>query len=410
MKRDKEIVVIGGGAAGMIAASTAARRGLDVYLIEKNRRLGKKMLITGKGRCNITNSTDIQGLVANIPVNGKFLYSAFSAFSNWDIVAMLEELGVPTKIERGNRIFPKSDRSRDVVDALTRAVIESGTKIVRDEVVKIVSREGRVSHVELKGGQRLYCDSVIVATGGLSYPKTGCTGDGYRFAKANGHKVVPTTPALVPLETYESWVKDVQGLSLKNVQIVLVDENENKIYEDFGEMLFTHFGVSGPIILSASSYIHNLNKNKYKLIIDLKPALSMEKLDRRLQRDFEKYSRKIFSNSLGDLLPRALIPVVIELSGILPSKEVNQITREERLSLAHLLKNMELNIKSFRPIEEAIVTSGGVDTKEIDPKTMESRLIDGLYFAGEVIDVSGYTGGFNLQIAFSTGYLAGASC
>lgn len=410
MKRDKEIVVIGGGAAGMIAASTAARRGLDVYLIEKNRRLGKKMPITGKGRCNITNSTDIQGLVANIPVNGKFLYSAFSAFSNWDIVAMLEELGVPTKIERGNRIFPKSDRSRDVVDALTRAVIESGTKIVRDEVVKIVSREGRVSHVELKGGQRLYCDSVIVATGGLSYPKTGCTGDGYRFAKANGHKVVPTTPALVPLETYESWVKDVQGLSLKNVQIVLVDENENKIYEDFGEMLFTHFGVSGPIILSASSYIHNLNKNKYKLIIDLKPALSMEKLDRRLQRDFEKYSRKIFSNSLGDLLPRALIPVVIELSGILPSKEVNQITREERLSLAHLLKNMELNIKSFRPIEEAIVTSGGVDTKEIDPKTMESRLIDGLYFAGEVIDVSGYTGGFNLQIAFSTGYLAGASC
>lgn len=410
MKRDKEIVVIGGGAAGMIAASTAARRGLDVYLIEKNRRLGKKMLITGKGRCNITNSTDIQGLVANIPVNGKFLYSAFSAFSNWDVVAMLEELGVPTKVERGNRIFPKSDRSRDVVDALTRAVIESGTKIVRDEVVKIVSREGRVSHVELKGGQRLYCDSVIVATGGLSYPKTGCTGDGYRFAKANGHKVVPTTPALVPLETYESWVKDVQGLSLKNVQIVLVDENENKIYEDFGEMLFTHFGVSGPIILSASSYIHNLNKNKYKLIIDLKPALSMEKLDRRLQRDFEKYSRKIFSNSLGDLLPRALIPVVIELSGILPSKEVNQITREERLSLAHLLKNMELNIKSFRPIEEAIVTSGGVDTKEIDPKTMESRLIDGLYFAGEVIDVSGYTGGFNLQIAFSTGYLAGASC
>lgn len=410
MAKDRKVVIVGGGAAGMIAAATAADRGLDVYLIEKNRRLGKKMLITGKGRCNITNNTDLQGLVANIPVNGKFLYSAFSEFSNWDIVAMLEDLGVPTKVERGERIFPKSDRAKDVVDALSRAVMDSGAKIVRDEVLAVVSRDGKVSYVELRGGGRLYCDSVIIATGGLSYPKTGSTGDGYTFAKGNGHNVVKPTPALVPLETYESWVKDVQGLSLKNIQIRLLDEKADTIYKDFGEMLFTHFGVSGPVILSASSYISSLNKKKYKLIIDLKPALSMEKLDSRLQRDFEKYSRKIFSNSLGDLLPRALIPVVIELSGILPDKEVNQITREERLGLVHLLKNMELNIKSFRPIEEAIITSGGVDTREINPKTMESKLIEGLYFAGEVIDVSGYTGGFNLQIAFSTGYLAGASC
>lgn len=410
LARGNRVVVIGGGAAGLIAATTAAEIGHDVYLIEKNRRLGKKMLITGKGRCNITNNTDMEGLIANVPVNGRFLYSAFNAFSNWDIVAMLEDLGVPTKVERGERIFPKSDRAKDVVDALARAARRSGVRIVQDQVLDVTAKGERVEWVTLKMGGRLYCDRAIIATGGLSYPRTGSTGDGYRFARANGHNIIEPKPALVPLETYESWVKDVQGLSLRNIQITLLDEDDDIVYRDFGEMLFTHFGVSGPVILSASSYIHNLDRKKYKLVIDLKPALSEEKLDSRLQRDFEKYSRKIFSNALDDLLPRALIPIVIELSGISPIKEVNQITRKERLQLLHVLKNIRLDIKAFRPIEEAIITSGGVDTKEIDPKTMESKLVQGLYFAGEVMDVSAYTGGFNLQIAFSTGYLAGASC
>ncbi len=410
MEENKRVVVIGGGAAGMIAAATAANRGLDVYLVEKNRRLGKKMLITGKGRCNITNNTDIEGMVRSIPINGRFLYSAFNAFSNWDIVNLLEKLGVKTKVERGGRVFPKSDRASDVVDALAKFVVKSGVNIIQDEVLEVISREGDISHVELKKGGSFRCDSVIVATGGLSYPKTGSTGDGYRFAKDNGHTVISTRPALVPLEVYEDWVREVQGLSLKNIGIKVLDVNGKLVYEDFGEMLFTHFGVSGPVILSASTCMYDLNKNKYTLIIDLKPALSMEQLDRRIIRDFEKYSRKIFSNSLDDLLPKKLIPVIINLSDISTHKEVNQITREERLRLANLLKNLELNIKSFRPIDEAIITSGGVSVKEIDPKTMESKLVDGLYFAGEIIDVNGYTGGFNLQIAFSTGYLAGMNC
>ena len=405
-----KVVVIGGGAAGMMTAATAARRGLDVYLVEKNKRLGKKMLITGKGRCNITNNVDIEGMINNIPVNGKFLYSAFNAFSNWDMVSLLEKLGVPTKVERGGRIFPKSDRAADVVDALSKFVIKSGAKIVRDEVIDVVSRDNTIYYVLLKEGGKVYCDSVVVATGGLSYPKTGCTGDGYRFARSNGHTIVPTKPALVPLEVYEDWVKEVQGLSLKNVGVKIIDEGQNIIYEDFGEMLFTHFGVSGPVILSASSFIGDLKTNKYTLIIDLKPALSMEQLDKRVQRDFNKYSRKIFSNSLNDLLPKKLIPVVVELSGISPQKLVNQITKQERQNLVVLLKNMMLDIKGFRPIDEAIITSGGVSVREIDPRTMESKIVKGLYFAGEVIDINGYTGGFNLQIAFSTGYLAGMSC
>ncbi|HHW70262.1 MAG TPA: NAD(P)/FAD-dependent oxidoreductase [Clostridiales bacterium] len=410
MVTKNKVVVIGGGAAGMMTAATAARRGLDVYLVEKNKRLGKKMLITGKGRCNITNNVDIEGMINNIPVNGKFLYSAFNAFSNWDMVSLLEKLGVPTKVERGGRIFPKSDRAADVVDALSKFVIKSGAKIVRDEVIDVVSRDNTIYYVLLKEGGKVYCDSVVVATGGLSYPKTGCTGDGYRFARSNGHTIVPTKPALVPLEVYEDWVKEVQGLSLKNVGVKIIDEGQNIIYEDFGEMLFTHFGVSGPVILSASSFIGDLKTNKYTLIIDLKPALSMEQLDKRVQRDFNKYSRKIFSNSLNDLLPKKLIPVVVELSGISPQKLVNQITKQERQNLVVLLKNMMLDIKGFRPIDEAIITSGGVSVQEIDPRTMESKIVKGLYFAGEVIDINGYTGGFNLQIAFSTGYLAGMSC
>ncbi|NMA94853.1 MAG: NAD(P)/FAD-dependent oxidoreductase [Clostridiales bacterium] len=394
----------------MMAAATAANRGLEVYLIEKNRRLGQKVLITGKGRCNITNGTDIQGFVDNVPVNGRFLYSAFNAFSNWDTVAMLEDFGVPIKIERGNRIFPKSDRAKDVVYAMTERLKRSGAHIVQDEAKAVVSKDGCVSYVELQNNGKLYVDSIIVATGGLSYPKTGSTGDGYRFARENGHTIVKPEPALIPLEIYENWPKELQGLTLKNIKIKVLDNKEKSVYEDFGEMLFTHFGVSGPVILSASSYIKKPQENRYKLRIDLKPALSIETLDNRVQRDFGKYSRKIFSNALDDLLPRAMIPIIINLSQISPVKEVNQITREERLRIVHLLKALELSIKSFRPIKEAIVTAGGVSTDEIDPKTMESRLINGLYFAGELIDVNGYTGGFNLQIAFSTGYLAGSSC
>jgi len=406
----KKVVVIGGGAAGMMAAGTAAGRGLNVTLIEKNNRLGKKLLITGKGRCNITNNADIEDFIQNVPVNGSFLYSAFYTFPNTSLIELLNQLGLKTKVERGGRVFPESDKASDVVKTLEKYMKQSKVNIVHGEVVQIKTHHKKVTGVVLKTGQEIAADSIIVATGGMSYPETGSTGDGYRFARQLGHTVTELKPSLVSLETKEDWVKKLQGLSLKNVQVCLYNSHHKKIFSDFGEMLFTHYGVSGPIILSASSHIRNLQNEDYYLVIDLKPALSNEQLDKRIQRDFEKYSRKYYINALDDLLPKKLIPVVVELSGIAYDKPVNQITKAERLGIVELLKNLSLHIKGFRPLKEAIVTSGGVHVDEINPATMESKLIEGLYFAGEVIDVDAYTGGFNLQIAFSTGYLAGLNC
>jgi len=410
IKLPKKVVVIGGGAAGMMAAGTAAKRGLDVTLVEKNKRMGRKLLITGKGRCNITNNTDIEGLIENVPVNGNFLYSAFYTFSNTDLIELLNSLGLKTKVERGGRVFPESDKASDVVEALEKYMKQSKVKVVQGEVVEIKTDGERVCGVLLKNGQEISAESIIIATGGLSYPGTGSTGDGYRFAKQLGHHVTPLKPSLVPLITKESWVKRLQGLSLKNIEINVYNSNNKKVYSDFGEMLFTHFGVSGPVILSASSHMKNIDREIYKMVIDLKPALSEEQLDKRIQRDFEKYSRKHYINSLDDLLPKKLIPIVAELSQIDFDKPVHQITRAERHHIVNILKNFTLHITGFRPITEAIITSGGIDVDEIHPGTMESKIIKGLYFAGEVIDVNAYTGGFNLQIAFSTGYLAGYSC
>ena len=406
----KRVVIIGGGPAGMMAGGTAGSRGLEVFLIEKNRTLGKKLLLTGKGRCNFTNDTDLQGLIDNIPVNGRFLYSAFSKFSSRDLIKFFNNLGVRTKVERGGRVFPESDRAEDILKALERYIRDNSVRIIQGEVKRVLKEDGRVLGVILSDGRFISSNSVIIATGGLSYPQTGSTGDGYRFARELGHSIVPPKPSLVPLEIEESWVSDLQGLTLKNVSIRVFDQFGREVYTDLGEMLFTHFGISGPIVLSASSHMRDIDKNRYRVVIDLKPGLTEEALDRRIQRDFEKYSRRYFVNSLGELLPRSLIPVVVELSGIPRDKYVNQISREERRILVKLLKGLDLTVSRFRPIEEAIVTSGGVNVNEINPSTMESKLVKGLFFAGEVIDVDGYTGGFNLQIAFSTGYVAGSYC
>jgi len=406
----KRLVIIGGGPAGMMAGGTAGSRGLEVLLIEKNRTLGKKLLLTGKGRCNFTNDTDLQGLIDNIPVNGRFLYSAFSKFSNKDLIRFFNDLGVRTKVERGGRVFPESDRAEDILKALERYIRDNNVRVIHGEVKRVLKEDNRVLGVILSDGRFIASDSVIVATGGLSYPQTGSTGDGYRFARELGHSIVPPKPSLVPLEIEEPWVSDLQGLTLKNVSIKVFDQFGKEVYTDLGEMLFTHFGISGPIVLSASSHMRDIDKNRYRIVIDLKPGLTEEALDRRVQRDFEKYSRRYFINSLGELLPRSLIPVVVELSGIPRDKYVNQISREERRILVKLLKGLNLTVSRFRPIEEAIVTSGGVNVSEINPSTMESKLVKGLFFAGEVIDVDGYTGGFNLQIAFSTGYVAGSFC
>jgi len=406
----KRLVIIGGGPAGMMAGGTAGSRGLEVLLIEKNRTLGRKLLLTGKGRCNFTNDTDLQGLIDNIPVNGRFLYSAFSKFSNRDLIRFFNDLGVRTKVERGGRVFPESDRAEDILKALERYIRDNNVRVIHGEVKRGLKEDNRVLGVILSDGRFIASDSVIIATGGLSYPQTGSTGDGYRFARELGHSIVPPKPSLVPLEIEEPWVSDLQGLTLKNVSIRVFDQFGKEVYTDLGEMLFTHFGISGPIVLSASSHMRDIDKNRYRIVIDLKPGLTEEALDRRVQRDFEKYSRRYFINSLGELLPRSLIPVVVELSGIPRDKYVNQISGEERRILVKLLKGLNLTVSRFRPIEEAIVTSGGVNVSEINPSTMESKLVKGLFFAGEVIDVDGYTGGFNLQIAFSTGYVAGSFC
>lgn len=406
----KKVVIIGAGPAGMTAAYSASQNGVDVVLVEKNERVGRKLLITGKGRCNITNNCEVEELIANVNTNGKFLYSAFYTFTNDSVMEMFESLGVRLKTERGNRVFPESDRAMDVVDAMARLIKRKNIKLVTGKTVKdIKEKNGKVESVVLSDGKEIKADAVIIATGGASYQRTGSTGDGYRLAEKLGHKITPLKPSLIGLEIQEDFVHKLKGLSLRNVAINVYGKKNKKIYDDFGEMEFTDYGVDGPIIKSASCIMRDLSKESYKISLDLKPALDHEKLDKRVQRDFQKYINKRFENSLSDLLPSKMIPVVVELSGIDPATPVNSITKEERRNLVNTIKNMEMHVKRYRPMEEAIVTSGGVKTSEINSSTMESKLVEGLYFAGEVIDVDAYTGGFNLQIAFSTGYLAGMS-
>lgn len=400
----KRVAVIGGGPAGMMAAATSALSGKSTVIFEKNNFLGRKLMITGKGRCNVTNSAEISDFIKNVPVNGNFLYSAFYSFTNDDLIELLKKCGVETKTERGGRVFPVSDKAKDVVDGLTEYVKKAGVKIVKAEVAKITVNDDGTKTVVLSDRRAVKYDSVIIATGGVSYPLTGSTGDGYRFARSLGHSITELKPSLVPLVVKEDYIGKLQGLSLKNIAVEL-KTNGKKVYDDFGEMLFTHYGLSGPVILSASSH---MRKNvPYTLSVDLKPALDRSALDKRILRDFEQLKNKAFSNSLDALLPKKLIPVIVELSGIDPQKKVNEITKEERLRLGGLIKELNFEIRGFRPIKEAIITSGGINVKEINPGTMESKIVDGLFFAGEVIDTDAYTGGFNLQIAFSTGFLAG---
>lgn len=405
----KNVIVIGAGAAGMMAAYKAAENGNSVTLLERNDRPGRKIVITGKGRCNVTNAQNLLNeLISAVPVNGRFLYSAFSAFMPQDTMDFFESNGVPLKIERGNRVFPESDNSMDIVDALYGATKSVGVKFRKGRAVDIATEGGAVTAVITEEGEALPCDAVIIATGGKSYPGTGSTGDGYMLASKLGHTVIEPKPSLVPLEAHEGFCSDLMGLSLRNVAIKVEDtEKHRTIYEDFGEMLFTHFGVSGPMILSASSHMRQMKSEKYVIHIDLKPALSHEQLDKRVLKDFAENANKDYINSLSLLLPRKLIPVIAKLSGIKASTKTNQITREQRAGLVELLKDFKVTVTGFRPIEEAIVTSGGIKVSELDPKTMKSKIVENLSFAGEVIDVDAYTGGYNLQIAFSTGYAAG---
>lgn len=399
------IGVIGAGPAGIIGAGFASSKGDSVTLIEKNDRIGKKIFITGKGRCNITNATYIEEFFENIVSNEKFLYSSFYSFTNEDIIRLLNIHGLDVKIERGERVFPKSNKSSDVIKAFEKFLVEQNVNVILNISVLDIDFKDDKFYLSTSRGEMIF-DKIIIATGGKSYPSTGSTGDGYKFAKKLGHTIININPSLVPVEIKEEWVKRLQGLSLKNINISAIYKSKI-IYEEFGEMIFTHYGISGPIVLSMSNYLHQYSKENIKIIIDLKPALSIETLDARLLKDFEKYSNKHFKNSLNDLFPKKLIPTIIELSDIDPYKIVHQITREERMNLLDLIKNLTMTFKSFRPIEEAIVSSGGIDVKEINSSTMESKIIPGLYFAGEVIDVHGLTGGYNLQIAYSTGYLAG---
>ncbi len=405
-----KVIVIGGGAAGMMAAITAARKGLRVTLIEKNEKLGKKLFITGKGRCNITNAGDSEDLFNSIVTNKKFMYSSLNGFSNYDVLGFFDELGLPIKIERGNRVFPESDHSSDVIAALNKELRRQKVDVRLNTVVKdIIVKDNRACGVVTVFGnveEKIDADYVIVATGGNSYQSTGSTGDGYRFARKLGHDVTSILPALVPFTVKEEWEADLQGLSLKNISITVYD-GQKELYSDFGEMLFTHFGVSGPVILSASSFVAGKLKGRnLKLVIDLKPALSFEQLDERILRDFDEEKNKSFKNSLDKLLPKKLIPVVVMLSGIDGNKKVNEITRTERQKLVKLLKEFELTLTGLRGFNEAIITQGGVNVKEINPGTMESKIVKNLMFAGEVLDVDAVTGGFNLQIAWSTGYAA----
>ena len=406
-----DVIVIGGGAAGLMAAGTAAQRGLNVTLIERNDKLARKVAITGKGRCNVTNACPLlNDLIANVPVNGRFLYGAFSRFTTDDTMDFFEGLGVPLKIERGNRVFPVSDRALDIVDALNKFITVNGVKRKQGRVTELIIEDGVLRGCRTEDGKEYFADNVIIATGGISYPATGSTGDGYTLAKQAGHTVTDLKPSLVPLECHEGWCTEAQGLSLRNVEIRIEDTKTYKeVYKDFGEMLFTHYGVSGPMILSASSHMRNMEKGRYVIHIDFKPALSYEQLDKRIQRDLLECSNKNLFNTLALMLPRKMIPIAVKLSGLNGNTKSNQVTKDMRGALVDLLKDIRLTVTDFRPIDEAIITSGGVSVSEIDPKTMESKILKGLYFAGEVIDVDAYTGGFNLQIAFSTGHLAGSN-
>ena len=407
----KKIVVVGGGAAGCMAAGTAAKEGAQVLLLERNDKLARKILVTGKGRCNVTNQLDnLQELIANVPGNGRFLYSAFTDFMPQDMRDFLAAHGVPTKVERGNRVFPQSDKAMDVVDALAAFVEENNVQRKTERAVKLLKADGKVVGVACESGNVYEADAVIVTTGGKSYPRTGSTGDGYQMAEDIGHKIMPLRPSLSALKCREGFCTDCMGLSLRNVALSVVDTKKKKeIYKDFGEMLFTHFGVSGPMILSASAHLRDMAPERYKLYINLKPALSEAQLDARILRDFEEESNKNIYNALGHLLPRSIITPVLKFAGIRPNEKANQITKEARHSLLKTIQALPLTVLDFYKLEEAIVTAGGVKTSEVNPKTMESKLLSGLYFAGEILDVDAYTGGFNLQIAFSTGHLAGSS-
>mgnify|MGYP000904540801 CR=1 FL=1 len=407
------VIVVGGGAAGMFAAIAAAKNGHQVTLYEKNEKLGKKIFITGKGRCNITNAADMEELFDAVVTNSKFLYSSFYGYTNQNVIDFFEDAGVPVKIERGNRVFPISDHSSDVIRALEREMKKMGVKVCLNTEVKSVEAEkGKFNKVVLKDTTTQTADACIVATGGLSYRSTGSTGDGFRFAENVGHKVTQCFPSLVPMETKEPWICELQGLSLRNVEAKILD-GKKELYKDFGEMLFTHFGVSGPLIISASSYVgkkfmdKNGQKKELTLEIDLKPALTEEQLDQRVLRDFEENHNRQFKNAITKLFPTKLIPVMLELGGIDPEKKVNSIEKEERKQFVHLIKHFRMTLTGLRDYPEAIITKGGVNVKEIDPGTMESKLVKGLYFAGEVLDLDALTGGFNLQIAWSTGYAAG---
>lgn len=405
MKADA--VIIGGGAAGMMCSAVAAERGLDVILLEPNKVLGRKVRITGKGRCNVTNNCDIKEFLNNIPGDGRFLYSALNRLSPRDTMELFESHGLKLKTERGNRVFPVSDNANDVAGTLTRWLTRAGARHVRSSAVRVLTENGQVCGVETDGS-RISCRAAVISTGGMSYPLTGSAGAGYRLAKELGHSITPCRPSLVPLESEDKYCAEMQGFSLKNVTLSAY-ENDKLIYRELGEMLFTHFGVSGPLVLSASSHMRNWGSAKYRLSIDLKPALDEKKLDARLLRDFEKYANRDFANALCDLAGKAMIPVLVKLSGIPADEKVNSITRQQRHELLRLFKEFPVSVSSPRPIDEAIVTSGGVSTKEINPRTMESKLVDGLYFAGEVMDLDAYTGGFNLQIAWSTAFVAANS-
>lgn len=405
-----KVIVVGGGAAGMMACHAAAMCGHQVTLLEKNEKLGKKIYITGKGRCNLTNASDMEVLFANVMSNRKFLYSAFYTFDNNQVIDLFEMNGMATKTERGNRVFPVSDHSSDVISTMAKVLKNDNVEVKLNTTVQsLIIKENKACGV-IVNGKEISADNVILCTGGLSYPSTGSTGDGYEFAKKAGHRITDCTPSLVPFNIREEWVKDLQGLSLKNSAVTIYDEKK-KLYSDFGEMLFTHFGVSGPMILSASGNIKAAEFAKpLKLVIDLKPAMTEEQLDKRILRDFDENKNKQFRNSVSKLLPSKLIPIIIDLSGINPDKKVNEISKEERNHFVHLLKNLTMTINGLRGWNEAIITKGGINVKDVNPSTMESKLVSNLFFAGEVLDLDAMTGGYNLQIAWSTGYLAGLSC
>lgn len=408
MNQKKNVIVVGGGAAGMIACHFAAKNNCNVILIEKNNKLGKKLRITGKGRCNITNAAETEDFFKSIPTNHKFLYSALYSFSNYDVMNFFEDLGLPLKTERGGRVFPCSDNAHDVADALVKAALKKNVKLVNDSVTEIITDNNSVVGVKTKNGKK-FEGNVILATGGASYPLTGSDGSGYELAKKAGHSITALMPSLIPVVTKDAWCKTLAGLTLKNVVLSIYDKKKRCIFSELGEMLFTHFGISGPLVLSASAHMRNPDKTEYSVEIDLKPGLSVEKLDTRILRDFEAEKNKNIQNVLPGLMPKALIPVILNISGIDAEKKVNTITKEERTHLCDAIKKLTITPEKFRPLSEAIITSGGINVKEINPSTMESKLVSGLFFAGEIIDVDAYTGGYNLQIAWSTGYLAGIS-